>query len=199
VPLPVAGRLQRIDGEHLIPCRDQRRHPRAAVSLDPGQHPGLIKAGITEPGGDHRVQTGHARHSLGQLRPGQHLASRIHPLHIVVVLGPVIADKQSQPISRARAPVSPAAVRENHQRPNEAVLTPRHRAGHNIPSAISSPGYQQGHGLSSGPELVNLYETSVAGLYRVVASVSWGGLIQELAGICGGSGGRLTNRSGCAA
>jgi hypothetical protein len=48
-------------------------------------------------------------------------------------------------------------------------------------------------------ESVNLYETPGRGFYRVVASVCWGGLIQELAGISGGSGGPLANRSGWAA
>jgi hypothetical protein len=48
-------------------------------------------------------------------------------------------------------------------------------------------------------ESVNLYEAPVLGFYWAVASVFWGGLIQELAGIFGGSGGWLTNRSGWAA
>jgi len=39
-------------------------------------------------------------------------------------------------------------MRENHQRPNEAVLTPS--GGHDIPAAINSPGHRQGHDLSSG-------------------------------------------------
>jgi hypothetical protein len=49
------------------------------------------------------------------------------------------------------------------------------------------------------PESVNLYEAPLRGFYRVVASVFWGGLIQVLAGISGGSGGLLTKRSGWAA
>src|SRR6185437_9799072 len=62
-----------------------------------------------------------------------------------------------QPSHRPRksAPVLPSAaskhlssLRENHQRPNEAVLTPK--GGHDIPPAINSPGHRQGHGLSSG-------------------------------------------------
>jgi hypothetical protein len=48
-------------------------------------------------------------------------------------------------------------------------------------------------------ESVNLYEAPLRGFYRVVASVFWGGLIQVLAGISGGSGGLLTKRSGWAA
>ena len=48
-------------------------------------------------------------------------------------------------------------------------------------------------------ESVNLCDAPGRGFYRVVASVFWGGLIQELAGISGGSGGLLTKRSGWAA
>ena len=64
------------------------------------------------------------------------------------VLGPVIPDEQPQrsPVPRCR---SVSSLRENHQRPNEPVLTP-HTGGHDIPAAINSPGHRQGHGLSSG-------------------------------------------------
>jgi hypothetical protein len=41
-----------------------------------------------------------------------------------------------------------SSQRENHQRPNETVLTPP--GGHDIPEAINSPGHRQGHDLSSG-------------------------------------------------
>jgi putative transposase len=47
-------------------------------------------------------------------------------------------------------------------------------------------------------ESVNLYEAPLRGFYRVVASVFWGGLIQVLAEISGGSGGLVTKRSGWA-
>ena len=47
-----------------------------------------------------------------------------------------------------------------------------------------------------GTESVNIYETPGRGFYWVMASVFWGGLIQVLAGICGGLGGLLTKRSG---
>ena len=39
VPLPVTGHRHRIDREHLITSRDQRRHPRTAVGLDTDLHP----------------------------------------------------------------------------------------------------------------------------------------------------------------
>src|ERR1035438_1397382 len=59
------------------------------------------------------------------------------------------------------------------------------------------PGRRRWAGLE--PESVNLCDAPGRGFYRVVASVFWGGLIQELAGISGGSGGLLTKRSGWAA
>ena len=41
-----------------------------------------------------------------------------------------------------------SSQRENYQRPNETVLTPS--GGHDIPAAINSPGYRQGHDPSPG-------------------------------------------------
>jgi hypothetical protein len=66
-------------------------------------------------------------------------------------------------------------------------------------SSDTHDGKRDGTTTLFAAELVNLYETPGRGFYRVVASVFWGGLIQELAGISGGAGGRLTNRSGWAA
>jgi hypothetical protein len=68
---PVARRLQRVDREHLIPRRHQRRHPRSAVRLDPGQHPELIVPGIARLRRDHGMQADHPFHALRQPRPGQ--------------------------------------------------------------------------------------------------------------------------------
>ena len=42
-----------------------------------------------------------------------------------------------------RDPDSASSLRENHQRPNDSVLTP-HTGGHDIPSAINSPGQPAG-------------------------------------------------------
>src|SRR5664280_2770139 len=39
VPLPISRRGQRVDRQHLVAGRPQRRHPRAAVGLDPDEHP----------------------------------------------------------------------------------------------------------------------------------------------------------------
>jgi hypothetical protein len=63
---------------------------------------------------------------------------------------------------------------------------------------MNAPTRWQGVSVSE-TESVNVNEAPVLGFYRVVASVFWGGLIQELAGIWGGSGGLVTKRSGWAA
>src|SRR5205823_8942085 len=59
-------------------------------------------------------------------------------------LGPVIPHQQPHLASRPRYRSWPAAVRENHQRPNEPVLTPP-QGGHDIPAAIYPPGHRRGH------------------------------------------------------
>ena len=63
------------------------------------------------------------------------------------VLSPVIAHEQPHR-SPVQMPKQGSSQRENHQRPNETVLTPS--GGHDIPAAINSPGHRQGHGLSAG-------------------------------------------------
>jgi len=85
MPLAVLRRLQRVDREHLIPGRGQRRHPRPPVGLDPDQHPRLIGIGITELPSDHGVQPGHPHHPLGQTGPGQPPPRVVHQLHVVMV------------------------------------------------------------------------------------------------------------------
>ena len=102
VPLPVAGHRHRVDREHLIPGRDQRGHPRAAVGLDPDHHPprrqhpglGIHRSSVVEVLGDHLVQPGHPGHALGQPRPAQPLPVAVEDLDVVVVLGPVVTDEQ---------------------------------------------------------------------------------------------------------
>ena len=39
MPLPIPRRGQRVDSEHLIAGRAERRHPRPAIGLDPDEHP----------------------------------------------------------------------------------------------------------------------------------------------------------------
>ena len=46
VSFPVAGHLHRIEREHLVAGRDQRRHPGAAIGLDPDHHALRDEAGL---------------------------------------------------------------------------------------------------------------------------------------------------------
>jgi hypothetical protein len=96
VPLPVAGHPHRVDREHPIPSRDQRRHPRATV--DPDQHlprPGLI-VGISELT-DQRMQPGDPSHTLTQPGLAQPATRRVLHLHIMMIFSPVITNEQHHP------------------------------------------------------------------------------------------------------
>ncbi len=95
----------------LVAGRDQRLHPRAPVGLDPDHHPGLVGI-LTELRADHRVQTGHARHTLGQLRPAQHPPRFVLQLDIVVLFGPVITDEQQLALPSIAAITSAVSLRE---------------------------------------------------------------------------------------
>jgi hypothetical protein len=117
VPLPVACRLQRIHGEHLIARCHQRGHPQAPVSLDPDLDLRLLitGAGVLT---DQRMQPGHPRSALTEPGPRQRPAGLVHQLDIMMILSPVI------PTSTTVISVSPMLVasgsqRENHQRPHE--------------------------------------------------------------------------------
>jgi hypothetical protein len=86
---------------------------------------------------------------------------------------------------RTAAPALPStmsnhvvSLRENHQRPNEAVLTPG--GGHDIPAAINSPGYRQEHDLSAGPK-PGRKQCSPAGSHQV-PSLPDGGPVKESLG-----------------
>jgi hypothetical protein len=100
VPLPVPRRRERIDREHLVPGGPQRRHPRTAVSLDPDDHPRRYFPGRQlRPArgsmlGDERVQPGDALQPFRQPGPCQPPPVLVLELHIMVVLSPVISDKQ---------------------------------------------------------------------------------------------------------
>jgi hypothetical protein len=134
-PLPIPCHLQRIDREHRVPGGHQRRHPRPPIGFDPDRHLRRVSV-LTELCADHRVQPSYPGRTLGQPGLGQRAPGRIHHLDIVVILRPVISHQQ-QRFSRPRSAAFGSA-RENHQRPNEAVLTPPTR-GHDIPSAIHPP------------------------------------------------------------
>lgn len=95
VPLPVPGHLQRVDRIHRVPSRDQCRHPRAPLSLNPDQHLSLLGV-LTELLTDHRVQPGHPHHPLRQPGLDQPPPRGIHQLHIVMRLGPVIPHEQQR-------------------------------------------------------------------------------------------------------
>ena len=96
VPLAVPGHLQRVDREHPVAGRDQRRDPRATVGLDPDQHlPGPASSSAV---GELRRSARAAGRSRPRPPGSRALPSRrpvvVLHLHVVVVLGPVIADEQ---------------------------------------------------------------------------------------------------------
>ena len=100
VPLPVPRRGQRVDREHPVTGRPQRRHPRAAVGLDPDHHPardllagqvGPIRRGVLR---DQRMESGDALQSLRQAGLRQPPARLVLQLEVVMILGPVVPDEQ---------------------------------------------------------------------------------------------------------
>ncbi len=122
VPLPVPRRGQRVDREHLITGRPQRRHPRAAVGLDPDDHPAgdllrrqlrPVRRGVL---GDQRMQPGDALQTLRQPGLRQSPTGLVLNLDVVVILGPVVPDEQqhrsnsfnASPDTRTQHPATPA-------------------------------------------------------------------------------------------
>jgi hypothetical protein len=97
MPIPIPRYRHRIDREHLVARRNQGSHPRAAVGLDRDLHPQgrrrRIKLGPLRWNElcDQRVQAGNTVRSFGQPSRRQPPPVLIDDLHIVVVLGPVIA------------------------------------------------------------------------------------------------------------
>ena len=128
VPFPVPGRLQRVDRKHRVPGRDQRRHPRAPVGLDPDQHlPAVLSASspsahrssrATGPSPP-RPRAAGPWPAAGPRRPSARRRGGPQPSHL-----PRTASTMLPP----RDPDNASSLRENHQRPNESVLTP-HQAG----------------------------------------------------------------------
>ena len=100
VPFPVAGHLHRIEREHLVTGRGQRRHPGAAIGLDANQHALRDEAGlrvdvvVAQVLGEQLVQPSQAGNALGQPRPGQPPPALVLNLDVVVALGPVITHEQ---------------------------------------------------------------------------------------------------------
>ena len=93
MPLPIAGDLDRVDREHLVPRRDQGLHPRTSVGLDADHHvTGIVI--IAESVCDQGVQGLDPGDALGQVPARQHLPVLVHDLDIVMGLGPVIPNEQ---------------------------------------------------------------------------------------------------------
>src|ERR1019366_1916927 len=74
----------------------------AAVGLDPDHHLRIL-SNLAHLLPDQLVQPGHPGHPFRQPLAGQDLARRVHQLHVVMVLGPVVADEQSHMFSRPRS------------------------------------------------------------------------------------------------
>ena len=98
-------------------------------------------------------------------------ASSLAPCDLVShVLNPVIASKQPQHVSRSQHRI-PAAVQENYQRPNKAVLTSPHEAGHDIQQR-STPPYLPGGCRGWFP---GTWESGGAGMALCPLQMSWPG------------------------
>ncbi len=81
VPLPVPGRLPRVHRIHHATRGDQRSHPRAPVSLDPGHHLTRPVTRISEPAGQ-LMKPGNPGHALTQPGPPEHPPRPVpHPPH----------------------------------------------------------------------------------------------------------------------
>lgn len=121
-------------------------HPRPAVGLDPDQHLGSLGVfgHVTT---DKLVQCGDPRDSFRRPSLGQPTPRPIHQLDIVMVLGPIISNKQHS-FSRL-CQVNLVLVARGRTISALMNKCSRHDGGHDIPSAINSPGYQQGHDLFS--------------------------------------------------
>lgn len=96
---PEIRNLQRIDRHDRVTGRDQRRHPRATIGLNPDHHLHILIGIFTDPLADHRVQPGHPGHTLRQPGLGQPTPRTLHQLDVVMVLSPVIPDEQSHRFS----------------------------------------------------------------------------------------------------
>ena len=87
---------------------------------------------------------------VARLRGDGSLGGLVLHHHVMVALGPVIPDEQ-QPSSFPALRVTSGSIRENRQRPNGSVLTAS--AGHDTPSAVTSPRWLAG-ALSSARSCV---------------------------------------------
>jgi hypothetical protein len=78
---------------HPIPRPQQRLHPRTPLSLNPHRRLKInsIVAGVRS---NHHVQPVDPSHTLRQPCPGQHSASLILHLNVVVIFRPIITNKK---------------------------------------------------------------------------------------------------------
>ena len=151
MPPAVLGCLQRVDRIHGVPGGDQRGHPRALVSLGPDHHLARTAAVrvIAECLTGHGVQPGHPGHAFGQPGLRQPTARGVHQLDVVMILGPVVPNEQSQRCSRLAIRTVPAAC----GRTISALMTQcsrRIRTGTTSHQRSTLPASRQGHGLSTG-------------------------------------------------
>ena len=112
VPFPVPGHLPRINRVNPIPGRAQRHDPQAPVGLDADHHLGGLGIRLGELA-DQRVQPGDPGDPFRQPRPGQHPAPLVLQLDVVMI-SPVIADKQHTSLPRSIHLQSPARQREEN-------------------------------------------------------------------------------------
>ncbi len=127
VPLPVPRRLQRVHREHRVPGRDQRRDPRAAVSLGPDDHLRILTV-LTRCS---RIKAcsraipatsaAAASPAPGPSHPSAPRRDGPQPSHPLQTTASISHPKSSDLAS---------SLQENNQRPNETVLTPARRARH---------------------------------------------------------------------
>jgi hypothetical protein len=91
----VPGGLLRVDRVDPVPGRGQRLHPRPALGLDDHDDLRRVRLAVPAPaGGDQLVEPGDPVRALRQPPPGQCLAGLVLHDHVMVALGPVIADEQ---------------------------------------------------------------------------------------------------------
>ena len=91
----IAGDRQRVDREHLIPGRAQRRHPQPAIGFDTDHH----LAGLLDMGGYQLVEPSDAGQPFGQPTRRQPRPVSIHHVNVVVILRPIVPDKYHPSVS----------------------------------------------------------------------------------------------------
>ena len=150
VAFPVPRGLQRVDRIHGVPGRDQGRHPRAAVGLDPDCHLRILRI-LGQVPADQLMQLRDPGHALRQPPLRQHPARLVHHLHIVVVLSPVIPHEQPHRLSRPRCRIMSAACGRTISALIKQCSRPRVRqAGTTSQQRSTLPGHRQGHALAEG-------------------------------------------------